>query len=98
MAKELRNKKYCKWHHSLTDHTNECKVFRQQIQAAIDQRRLAFSRAPMKIDHNPFPINAIEKGEHSRANRGKEVADPEGDRPRANTAARAWQDKPAQSQ
>jgi hypothetical protein len=65
MAGELRNRKYCKWHHSMTHHTNECKVFRQQIQAAIDQGRLAFNRAPMKIHHNPFPINVVEIGQYS---------------------------------
>jgi hypothetical protein len=73
-AEKLRNRKYCKWHHSMTHHTNECKVSRQQIQAEIEQGRLAFSRAPMKIDHIPFPINVIKIGDCSRGSEGKVAA------------------------
>ena len=29
---ELKNIKYCKWHNATSHDTNECKVFRQQIQ------------------------------------------------------------------
>ena len=29
---ELKNMKYCKWHNATSHDTNECKVFRQQIQ------------------------------------------------------------------
>ena len=32
---ELKNIKYCKWHNATSHNTNECKVFRQQIQSAI---------------------------------------------------------------
>jgi hypothetical protein len=46
----------------------ECKVFRQQIQSAIEQGRIKLeeSKKPMKIDQNPFPIanvNMVEIGE-----------------------------------
>ena len=33
---ELRNIKYCKWHNVTSHDTNECKVFRQQIESAIE--------------------------------------------------------------
>ena len=33
---ELKNIKYCKWHNATSHDTNECKVFRQQIQSAIE--------------------------------------------------------------
>ena len=31
-----KNMKYCKWHNATSHDTNECKVFRQQIQSAIE--------------------------------------------------------------
>ena len=34
---ELKNIKYCKWHNATSHDTNECKVFRQQIQSPIEQ-------------------------------------------------------------
>ena len=34
---ELKNIKYCKWHNATSHDTNESKVFRQQIQSAIEQ-------------------------------------------------------------
>ena len=33
---ELKNIKYYKWHNATSHDTNECKVFRQQIQSAIE--------------------------------------------------------------
>lgn len=36
-VEELKNRKYCKWHNALSHNTNKCKVFRQQIQSAIEQ-------------------------------------------------------------
>ena len=36
----LKNIKYCKWHNTTSHDTNECKVFCQQIQSAIEQGRL----------------------------------------------------------
>lgn len=46
-AEELKTKKYCKWHHSVFLNTNECKVFRQQIQSAIEQGRIKIEKKPM---------------------------------------------------
>ena len=41
-----------------------CKVFRQQIQSAIEQGRLKFEapKKPMKIDGHPFPTNMVDVG------------------------------------
>jgi hypothetical protein len=35
-AEELGKRRYCKWHNSGFYYTNDCKVFRQQIQVAIE--------------------------------------------------------------
>ena len=56
--------KYCKWHNATSHDTNECKVFRQHIQSAIEQGRLKFkvSKKLMKIDQNPFSTNMVDIG------------------------------------
>ena len=61
---ELKNIKYFKWHNATSHDTNECKVFRQQIQSAIEQGRLKFEapKKPMKIDGHPFPANMVDVG------------------------------------
>ena len=41
-AKELKKIKYCKWHNATSHNTNECKVFRQQLQLAIESGRIKF--------------------------------------------------------
>ena len=66
---ELKNIKYCKWHNATSHDTNECKVFRQQIQSAIGQGRLKFEtpKKPMKIDGHPFPANMVDVGKKSSA-------------------------------
>ena len=66
---ELKNIKYCKWHNATSHDTNECKVFRQQIQSAIEQDRLKFEtpKRPMKIDGHPFPANMIDVGKKRNA-------------------------------
>jgi len=53
---ELKNMKYYKWHNTTSNDTNECKVFRQQIQSTIEQGRLKFEapKKPMKIDGTRF--------------------------------------------
>ncbi len=60
-AQELGKKRYCKWHNSGSHTTNDCKVFRQQIQAAIEGGKIKFddSKKPMKVDGNPFPVNMV---------------------------------------
>ena len=55
---ELKRRAYCKWHNSFSHATNDCNVFRRQIQSAINEGRLAFQK--MQVDTQPFPVNTIE--------------------------------------
>ena len=52
----------CKWHNATSHDTNECKVFRQQIQLAFEQGKLKFEapKRTMKIDQHPFATNMVE--------------------------------------
>ena len=64
-VEELKKIRYYKWHNATSHSTNDCKVFRQQIQNAIEQGKLKFetpskSERPMKIDQHPFPANMVE--------------------------------------
>nr|CBG76432.1 OO_Ba0013J05-OO_Ba0033A15.19 [Oryza officinalis] len=60
-AEEIKKRRYCKWHNTYSHHTNECKIFRQQIQSAIEQGRIKIDEAkrPMKIEGHPFPVNMV---------------------------------------
>ena len=64
LAEELKKIKYCKWHNATSHSTNECKVFRQQLQSAIESRRIKFdsskAQKTMKIDQHPFPTNMLD--------------------------------------
>jgi hypothetical protein len=64
-AEELKRMKYCKWHNAMSHNTNDCKIFRQQIQSTIEQGRLKFetptkAEKTMKIDQHPFPTYTVE--------------------------------------
>jgi len=60
-AQELQGRLYCKWHHSFTHATNDCKELRRQIQSAIEQGRLILAQHTMKVDSQPFPqANMVE--------------------------------------
>jgi hypothetical protein len=63
-AEELKKMLYCKWHNATSHSTNECKVFRQQLQLAIESGRIKFGNSkiqkPMKIDQHPFPANMLD--------------------------------------
>jgi len=63
-AEELKKIKYCNWHNATSHSTNECKVFRQQLQSAILSDRIKFdsskAQKPMKIDQHPFPTNMLD--------------------------------------
>lgn len=48
---ELGKRKYCKRHNSGSHSTNKCKVFRQQIQLAIEQGKIKFDDSK-KADEN----------------------------------------------
>jgi hypothetical protein len=59
-AEEIRGRKYYKWHDRFDGHnTNECRILRIEIQKAIEQGRLVFTKAPMKIDTKPFSANVV---------------------------------------
>ena len=58
---ELGRRAYCKWHNSFSHATNDCNVFRRQVQSAINDGRLVFTEGTkMKLDSDPFPINVVE--------------------------------------
>ena len=52
---QLKNKKFCKFHNITSHSTNECRIFRQHIQRAIQQGRIKFDTPQkMKVDDDPF--------------------------------------------
>jgi hypothetical protein len=57
-ADELKRHAYYKWHNSFSHSTNDCNVFRQQIQSAINEGRLKFQE--MQVDTEPFPMIVID--------------------------------------
>ncbi|KAK1603554.1 hypothetical protein QYE76_016567 [Lolium multiflorum] len=58
---EMNGRPYCKWHHTFTHTTNDCKVLRGQIQMAIEQGRLLFGQFAMRVDTQPFPeVNMVD--------------------------------------
>ena len=60
-AQELQGRLYCKWHHSFTHATNDCKELRRQIQSTFEQGRLILAQHTMKVDSQPFPqANVVE--------------------------------------
>jgi hypothetical protein len=62
-AEELKKILYCKWHNATSHSTNECKVFMQQLQSAIESGRIKFGNSKpqklMKIDQHPFLANML---------------------------------------
>ena len=63
-VEDLKKIKYCKWHNVTSHSTNECKVFRQQLQSAIESGRIKYDNSkvqkPMKNDQHPFPANMLD--------------------------------------
>ena len=55
---ELKRRAYCKYHNSFSHATNDCNVFRRQIQSAINDGRLNFSE--MQVDKQPFLMNTMD--------------------------------------
>ena len=55
---ELKRRAYCKFRNSSSHATNDCNVFRRQVQSAINEGRLTFPE--MKIDKALFPIHTID--------------------------------------
>ena len=67
---ELQGRPYCKWHHSFTHATSECKELRRQIQSAIEQGRLILAQHTMKVDTKPFPqANVVELSDFTTTTR-----------------------------
>ena len=51
----LKNNKFCKFHNPTSHSINECRIFQQHIQRAIQQGRLKFDTPQkIKVDDNPF--------------------------------------------
>jgi hypothetical protein len=57
-VEELKGRVYCKWHGSFLHNTNDCVVFRRQIQLAINEGRLRFQE--VKIDRPPVHVATLE--------------------------------------
>jgi hypothetical protein len=57
-ADELIRRAYCKWHKLFSHATNDCNVFRRQIQSTINEGRLKFQE--MQVDTVLFPMNVID--------------------------------------
>ena len=52
----MKNKKFYKYHNTTSHTTNDCRIFWQHIERAIQQGKLKFVTAQkMKVDDNPFP-------------------------------------------
>jgi hypothetical protein len=57
-AKELKKRRYCKYHNSSTHTTSDCKVFRELIQKATEKGRIGLEKkkgSSMGIKGHPFP-------------------------------------------
>lgn len=47
------------WHDPYSHATNDCNVFRHQVQSAIHDGRLKFDEEKMQLDDNPFATNMV---------------------------------------
>jgi hypothetical protein len=55
---QLKKHVYYKWHNSYSHATNDCNIFRRQVQLAINKGRLKFAESPqMKLNKDSFPAN-----------------------------------------
>ncbi|KAK1681144.1 hypothetical protein QYE76_041992 [Lolium multiflorum] len=70
-SQEMNGRPYCKWHHTFTHTTNDCKILRAQIQMAIESGRLTFGQFAMKDDTRPFPgVNMVDLSHSIRCEPG----------------------------
>ena len=60
LADELKRRAYCKYHNSFSHATNDCNVFYQQVQSALNEGRLSITE--MQVDKVSFPIHVAKKG------------------------------------
>ncbi|KAM1939580.1 hypothetical protein ACFX13_027407 [Malus domestica] len=58
-AEELKGKIYCKYHNSSKHTTNNCVVFRDNVQSWIDNGKLRFPENKISVDTNPFPTATV---------------------------------------
>ncbi|KAM1344338.1 hypothetical protein ACFX2I_008312 [Malus domestica] len=58
-AEELKGKTYCKYHNSTKHATNNCFIFRDDIQSWIDKGKLKFPEKRMTVDTDPFPSATV---------------------------------------
>jgi hypothetical protein len=55
---QLKKHAYCKWNNSYSHATNDCNIFRRQVQSAINEGRLKLAESPqMKLDKDLFLAN-----------------------------------------
>jgi hypothetical protein len=59
-ADELKTKAYCKYHNSFSHATNDCNIFRWQVQSALNERQLSLS--DMQVDKVLFPVHMFKAG------------------------------------
>ncbi|KAM2386307.1 hypothetical protein ACFX1X_038799 [Malus domestica] len=95
---ELKGKIYCKYHNSSKHTTNNCIVFRDNIQSWIDNGKLRFFEKKISVDTDPFPtaiVNMVDARLPRDKGKGKaEVATPQrslnhNSRPRFNANFRS---------
>ncbi|KAM1944154.1 hypothetical protein ACFX15_012400 [Malus domestica] len=53
-VEELKGRTYCKYHNSTKHATNNCVIFRDDIQRWIDKGKLKFPEKRMTVDTDPF--------------------------------------------
>ncbi|KAM2867361.1 hypothetical protein COP2_023288 [Malus domestica] len=58
-AEKLKGKTYCKYHNSTKHATNNCVVFRDDIQSWIDKGKLKFPEKRMTVDADSFPSATV---------------------------------------
>ncbi|KAM1003900.1 hypothetical protein ACFX2C_004163 [Malus domestica] len=58
-AEELKGKVYCKYHNLSKHTTNNCVVFRDNVQSWIDNGKLKFPEKKMSVDTDPFPTATV---------------------------------------
>jgi hypothetical protein len=58
LPEQLKKHACSKWHNPYSHATNDCNIFRQQVQSAITEGQLKFAESPqMKLDNDPFSAN-----------------------------------------
>jgi hypothetical protein len=55
---ELKWKAYSRWHNSFSHAINDCNIFHQSVQSAINEGRLSLKE--MQVDKNHFLVNTID--------------------------------------